>query len=291
MNARQALSINDVALAQLAGVRGFVFDMDGTLALGDKLNHGLRPLPGALELLGYLKSRGVPYVVFTNGTTRTPEDYASTLREAGFELVDDDMMTPVSSAISTFQRKGHKRVLVLGGHALAGPLHAAGIEAITPEQASAAHPVDAVLVGWYREFSMPDLEVACAAVLSGARLYSSSDALYFAAAGGRALGTSRVIASMIREVTGCRVHVVGKPSLDSLACAAKRMGVKVRELAVVGDDPVLEIPMARRGKALGIAVTTGLASAQQFVEMPEGRGPHLILSGVDELLSLYRTLP
>ena len=36
-------------LARLRAVRGFLFDMDGTLVLGDRRNHGLRPLPGALE--------------------------------------------------------------------------------------------------------------------------------------------------------------------------------------------------------------------------------------------------
>lgn len=57
---------------------------------------------------------------------------------------------------------------------------------------------------------------------------------------------------------------------------------------MVGDDPVLEVPMARRGKALGIAVTTDLASAQQFVKFwTRNTDPFR----VDELLSLYRTLP
>ena len=33
-------------LERLRGSRAFVFDMDGTLVLGDKTNHGLNPLPG-----------------------------------------------------------------------------------------------------------------------------------------------------------------------------------------------------------------------------------------------------
>ena len=37
-------------LTRLRDVRGFVFDMDGTLVLGDRHNHGLRPLPGAMEI-------------------------------------------------------------------------------------------------------------------------------------------------------------------------------------------------------------------------------------------------
>ncbi|QUG92766.1 HAD hydrolase-like protein (plasmid) [Pseudomonas putida] len=278
---------------QLKAVRGFVFDMDGTIALGDKLNHGLKALPGALELLALLKLRGIPYVVFTNGTTRTPQHYAKTLRDAGFDLADEDMLTPASSAVTAFLRHGYRRVMVLGGEALSAPLRDAGLEVIGPEDydPDESAPVDAVLIGWFREFGMEALEIGCRAVQAGAKLYSSSDALYFAASGGRALGTSRVIAAMIREVTGCRVHTVGKPSLDSLACAARRMGVRVRDLAVIGDDPVLEIPMAHRGKAMAIAVETGLGTIADFNALPAQRQPHLIVSGVDQLLSLYKVLP
>ena len=46
----------------LAGVRGYVFDVDGTLALANKQLSGYQPLPGARELLALLRQREVPYV-------------------------------------------------------------------------------------------------------------------------------------------------------------------------------------------------------------------------------------
>ena len=56
-----------VVRERLAGARGFVFDMDGTLVLGDRTSNGLRPLPGALEITRWAVRRGRPYVVFTRG--------------------------------------------------------------------------------------------------------------------------------------------------------------------------------------------------------------------------------
>jgi len=143
-----------------------------------------------------------------------------------------------------------------------------------------------VLVGWYPEFTMPALEAACHAVWDGAAVYSCSQAMFFATAQGRALGTSRAISAMIRSLTGCRVRVVGKPSLDALRSAAARLGARPADLAVVGDDPELEVPMAHRGHALAIAVTSGLGSADAFAGLPPPRRPHLRLRGVDELLSI-----
>lgn len=159
------------ALAErLRAVRGFVLDLDGTLVLGDRRSHRLRPLPGAVELIGWLARRDIPYRIFTNGTARTPKDYASVLREAGFAVPDDAVMTPASSAADLFQRRGRQRVLALSD-GLGQPLRDAGIEVVPPR----GRPrVDAVLVGLYREFTMDALEAACHAVWRGAAVYSSS---------------------------------------------------------------------------------------------------------------------
>jgi 4-nitrophenyl phosphatase len=275
------------AAQRLGAVRGFVFDLDGTLVLGDRHNRGLVPLPGALEMTRWVTRQGLPFAVFTNGTTKTPRQYARALRSIGFELPDDAILTPASSAAAVFTRRHHRRVLVLGGKGLTSPLRDAGIEVVSPAAGTPRRQAaDAVLVGWYPAFSMSALEMACHAVWGGAALYSCSQSVFFATAEGRAIGTSRAISSMIRSLTGRPVRLVGKPSLAALRTAGSRIGVRPADLAVVGDDPELEVPMAHRGHALAIAVTSGLGRADSFGRLPPSRWPHLQLRGVDELLSI-----
>jgi 4-nitrophenyl phosphatase len=280
--------VTDDALERLRSARGFIFDMDGTLVLGDRVNHGLRPLPGAIAMLDWARSHGLPYVVFTNGTNRTPAHFARVLRDEGLDVPDDLMMTPASSAVVMFGKRGFKRVMVLGVSGLIDPLREAGIEVVPPAAAEPA--VDAVFVGWFREFTMDHLEAACHAVWAGAELYSASETPFFASAGGRALGTSRAISAMIRSVTGCSLTITGKPSLDALRAAATRLGVPARHLVVVGDDPLLEVPMAHRGGALAVAVDTGLGGPDAYDHLPPRRRPQLHLRGVDELLGLCREI-
>ncbi|WP_330347079.1 HAD-IIA family hydrolase [Streptomyces sp. NBC_00582] len=282
MTAETADSAADLT-ERLGAVRGVVFDMDGTLVLGDRRNHGLTPLPGARELTAALTARGLPWVTFTNGTTRTPEAYAEALRRIGFDLPDAAMLTPATSAVDHFLAIGHRSALVLGGEGLKEPLRRAGVEIVEPKGKPQA---DAVLVGWYPEFTMDDLEAACHAVFGGATLYSSSQSVFFASADGRALGTSRAICAMISSVTGVTEQIVGKPSLTGLRCAARRLGVDPRQLAVVGDDPELEMAMARRADALGIAVATGIHLADHSAALPLEQRPHLTVDGVDALLDL-----
>lgn len=271
-------------LERLRAARGYVFDLDGTLVLGDRHNQGLAPLPGAVEITRWVARQGLPFAVFTNGTTKTPQQLARTLASIGFELPAEAVLTPASSAVTVFVRRGYRRVLVLGGDGIAGPLHDAGIEVVMPDGRPAA--VDAVLAGWYPEFTLPALEAACHAVWAGARLYSASQSLFFATAGGRSIGTSRAISAMIGSLTGARARLVGKPSLTALRTAGARLGVPVADLVVVGDDPELEVPMAHRGSALAIAVSSGLGDPESYRHLPAERQPHLHLSGVDELLSL-----
>lgn len=269
---------------RLAGVSGVVFDMDGTLVLGDQRNQALAPLPGALETTRWLAERGVGFVVLTNGTTRPPAAYARELQQLGFPVADDGVLTPASSAAAVFARRGHRRVMVLGTDGLSRPLAEAGFEVRTPAEPP---DVDAVLVGWHPDFCLADLEAACHAVWSGARLYSASQSRFFATADGTALGTSRPITAAIRSVTGGRLEVVGKPSLHALASAAQRLGARIRELAVVGDDPMLEIPMAHRGRALAIAVATGIGERADGADPPARESPHVWLRRVDALIDLF----
>ena len=157
------------------------------------------------------RSRGLPYVVFTNGTNRTPAHFARVLRDDG----PGRPRRPHDDA--GVERRRHVREARLpaghGARGLRADRAAARGRASRscrpsrrrhPTQSRAGAPaVDAVFVGWFREFTMYHLEAACQAVWSGAALYSASETPFFAVAGGRALGTSRAISAMIRSITGC----------------------------------------------------------------------------------------
>jgi 4-nitrophenyl phosphatase len=280
--------VNRKNLARLRAVRGFVLDMDGTLVLGDNRNKGLKPLPGAIEFVQHLADRQIPVAILTNGTTRTPQEYAATLQGLGFAVGENSVLTPSSVAADYLEQRKFKRVMVLGGDGVSQPFIAKGMTVVHPRESSDA---EAIFVGWYRDFTMEDIEGACNAVWKGAKLFVASMSMFFATANGRALGTSRIIAASISSVTGARAKILGKPSLEALRSAGRHLGLAPRYLAVVGDDPALEIPMAINGGSLAVAVSTGVGEDGEFNAVPRDRRPHLIVRGVDELLTHYRARP
>jgi 4-nitrophenyl phosphatase len=60
------------ARERLRAVRGFVFDLDGTLVLGDRRNQGLTPLPGALEIIRWAAGRGLAVLGWPKGNPQLP---------------------------------------------------------------------------------------------------------------------------------------------------------------------------------------------------------------------------
>jgi ribonucleotide monophosphatase NagD (HAD superfamily) len=135
---------------------------------------------------------------------------------------------------------------------------------------------------------MPDIEAAATAIWAGAPLYTASDVPFFATKGGRSFGYSYAIIGALRRVTGARVTVTGKPSTHAMRFAAQRLGHDAAHIAVIGDDPVVEVIMARRARATAIGMTTGVTSAADWRRQPLPRRPHHVL---DALPGVLRLLP
>jgi HAD superfamily hydrolase (TIGR01450 family) len=267
---------------RLQNVGGYVFDIDGTLALGAELSGGCQALPGAREMLQLLNARNVPFLVFTNDTAQTPQQLWQALTEAGFDIPPERTLTPVSVAIELFRRRKLRRILVLGAEGVWRSLADAGFDVILSPQR--ADRIDAVLLGGYAQFTLADLEAASRAVWAGAKPYTVSVAPYVASRKGRILGIPGALSAALRNITAKRATVVGKPSIEALRIIGGRLGVRLSQLAFVGNDPALETAMAHKCKALPIAVHTGPYSAADFDRLPRQRRPSLSLPGIDQLL-------
>ncbi len=260
-----------------------MFDLDGTLLLSDRSLNGYEILPGAAELLTELKRRAFPFLVLTNGTAHPPAEQAAKLRSAGLPVNDECMLTPSSIAADLMVRAGVQRALVLGSPGVGEALRSSGIETVQPGERG-ERDVRAVYVGWYPDCTMKAIESACHAIWAGARLYVASDVPFFATKEGRAMGYSHAIVGAIRRVTRAPMILTGKPSLHALRFVARRLGLRRCDLGVVGDDPSVEIIMARRGGAKAFAVTTGITAGEEWERQTGLRRPDQVLRCLGDLL-------
>jgi 4-nitrophenyl phosphatase len=271
-------------MSELAPIKGYMFDLDGTLLLSDRSLGGYEVLPGAVEVLTTLKAQGIPFVILTNGSAYPPAEQAAKLRTHGLPVADEQMLTPSSVAADLMTRRGVRRALILGkrgvGHALAD----AGIEIVFPGEPGAAE-ADAVYIGWHPDCNMKDIEAACQAIWNGAKMYVASDVPFFATKQGRAMGYSYAIVGAVKRMTRAPMILTGKPSPHALRFVARKLGVPARAVGVVGDDPAVEIIMARRAGATAMGVTTGVMTHEDWMRQTGARRPHRVLKDVRELLT------
>ena len=265
-------------------IRAAVFDIDGTLAMMDKEKGSYTALPRPIEALAACRATGRPAVAYTNGTFFPPEHYYPLLADAGLHLDPGHILTPGAVAAHVLKKKGYARIMVLGADGTRLPLAKAGIEVVEPKPDAGA--VDAIMLGWSKDFGARDVEALCTVIWNhGVPVYAASVAPYFASAKGRMLGISGAVAAMVEYTTGAKATVLGKPAAFGLEMIADLTGAAPGEMVVIGDDPKLEIRMARRAGALAVGVTTGIVDAAGFLAAPQDERAQIVIGSLEGLAS------
>ncbi|MEK7700854.1 MAG: hypothetical protein AAB418_02500 [candidate division NC10 bacterium] len=110
--------------AVLAGIRGFVFDLDGCVWNGSVLN------PGAGETLAALHRAGRGLAFLTNNSRATGDDVRRRLHGLGVTIAEH-ALTPLEIIGEVIARRwGRSRVLVIGAAELADVIARAGHEIV-----------------------------------------------------------------------------------------------------------------------------------------------------------------
>ena len=264
----------------LENVRGFVFDIDGTLV--HRAGAEVHVIPGAQEVLEKVAASGRPFALFTNGSHLAPAAFARELRAAGLPVEDEQVLTPLCSAQTYLDRfRGEARVLPFATEPARAYLDEAGVHLV--DGRNGVH-VDAVLVAHTDEIGFDQLERAARAVIAGARLLTGSYVPAYAGANGPILSRGAMITAAIAKASGARPIVVGKPSRAAVREMERRLGVPAAEIAVVGDDVRLEVALGRLGGSKTILVRSGISGSLDLALVPEAHRPDVTIDTVAELL-------
>jgi len=259
----------------LESVRGFVFDIDGTLVhrTGPEEVHAI---PGAREVLDRIAASGRPFAVFTNGSHLPPDSFAEQLRAAGLPVADGQVLTPLRSVQA--YRAG-MRVIPFASESARAYMTSVGMEMVDD-----GGPVDAVFVAHADEVRFEELERAARAVIAGAKLLTASYVPAYAGANGPILSRGAMITAAIAKASSARPVVVGKPSQAAVRVMREQLGVRSEEIAMVGDDLRLDVALGRLGRSTTVLVRSGISADLDLDRVPETQRPDLTLGTVAELL-------
>lgn len=236
----------------LGQIHRFILDMDGVLYRGQ------RSLPGAKEFLEHLKARGKPYMLVTNNSTRTPQEYVAKLRTMGIEVKEERILT---SALATAEYLSQvlapgAPVYVVGERGLQQAVSERGF--VLSEQG-----VRAVVAGMDRQLTYQKLKIATLAIRAGALFIGSNPDTSFPAEEGIVPGAGAVLAA-IEVASGVKPVVMGKPEPGLFTAALGRMRATPQETAVIGDRLETDVLGGKRCGLTTILVLTGISQEEDL---------------------------
>ncbi len=256
----------------------YIFDMDGTIYLGEHL------LPGAARMINELRRRDIPVRFLSNNPTKDPEQYAEKLAKLGLPTELEDIANTVVTT-RAWLKAHHPDAVVfpIAEEPLKRALAKAGIRmSENPEE------IDIVIASYDRGFDYRKLQIAFDAIWFHKRafLIQTNPDRFCPFPGGRGEPDCAAITAAIEACTGttCR-RSLGKPDPIMLQTVMATLpGATVERSVMVGDRLQTDIKMALDTDMVSAVVLTGEATAEDVAVLPPHLAPTLVLDRIDRLI-------
>ena len=235
----------------------FIFDIDGTLALGDWI------LPGTKELISYLRETGRRVFFSTNNSTKSREDYVRFFAKHHIDIDMEEILTAGELTL-IFCREYLKdsKIFFMGTSSLKRQLESCGL--LITEQYE--EDVSCVLVTFDTTLSFQKLEDASRILRNGEVIFLASNPDLCCPTPFGAVPDCGSICEMLKNATGREPKFVGKPYPDIVNQCRKIAGVSREETVLVGDRIYTDMACAENAGVEGILVLSGEATKKNALD-------------------------
>ena len=250
----------------------YIFDLDGTIYLGDAL------LPTVQDTLLELRQLGRPTVFLSNNPTHSRFDYAKKLTRLGVPTsIDDIINSSVVMVDFLRQRMPGARLFVVGEQPLCDELRSGGFT-LTDD----ALKVDAVIASFDRTFEYRKLQIAFDAIRHGARLFATNADRFCPVPGGGEPDAAAVIAA----IEACTSHtleaMVGKPSRFMTEALFHKLQLPPEKCLMTGDRLETDVQM---GLLAGMHTALAMTGATTYAMLQiSSIQPNYVINRIEELI-------
>ena len=255
-------------------VKLYLFDMDGTLYLGNKL------YDFTLELLQKIQDSGCKYLFMTNNSSKSVKDYIRKLASMGIAAIEDDFMTS-SQATAYYLQKYHagQTLYVCGTDSLKRELADAGFD-VTED----VERTDCIVMGFDTELTFQKLHDVSYLLLTRPEIpYIATNPDLVCPTEFGSVPECGSVCGMIYNATGKKPIVIGKPSALMPQLAMERLGYNRDETCVVGDRIYTDIKSGLNAGVMTVLVLSGETTPEILAESQDK--PHVVLQNAGEILS------
>jgi HAD superfamily hydrolase (TIGR01450 family) len=261
----------------LKSMKLFLFDMDGTLYLGNRL------YDFTIELLDTIKANGGKYLFMTNNSSKSVTDYIKKLHNLGIEATREDFMTS-SQATAFYLHKYHEgqTLYVCGTESLKEELRMEGFTVTTD-----LDKVECIVMGFDTELTFQKLHDVSYLLLTRPELpYIATNPDLVCPTEFGSVPDCGSVCIGIKNATGKEPIVIGKPSPLMPQLAMERLGITKEQSCVVGDRIYTDVKSGLNAGITGILVLSG-ETTLEILNASEDK-PHMVLQDASEILAALK---
>jgi len=237
----------------------FLFDMDGTLYLGDQL------FSFTTELLAKIKATGGRYMFMTNNSSKSVMAYIEKLRKLGIEATEDEFITS-SQATAYYLKNNHPtaKLYVCGTESLKTELRSQGFT-ITEN----LDEVECIVMGFDTELNFKKLHDVSFMLCTRELPYIATNPDYVCPTEFGSVPDCGSVCDMIFNATGKRPVVIGKPEALMPQLAMARTGYTREQTVVIGDRIYTDIKSGINAGTVTVLVMSGETTQEILDASPE----------------------
>ncbi len=262
--------------SKIKDIKLFLFDMDGTLYLGDRLYDFTK------ELLDTIKKQNKRYLFMTNNSSKSVSAYIEKLKKLGIDAVYDDFITS-SQATAAYLKETcpNDKLYVCGTQSLKDELIGSGFTVTENTQ-----EVDCIVMGFDTELTFKKLDDVSKMLCTRDVRYIATNPDYVCPTEYGSVPDCGSVCDMIFNATGKRPIFIGKPQPAMPQIAMKMTGIDADATAVVGDRIYTDIKSGLNAGCVTILVMSG-ETTYKILEKSEDK-PDFVLTSGEEILKIIK---
>lgn len=249
----------------------YLIDLDGTIYRGKKT------IESGVRFVKRLQELNIPYLFFTNNTTRTPKMAVENLEKHGIKTDTSHIYTPVLATITYLKEKNP--------HLDKIPVYLIGQQGVMegiisdPRFYLDDQNPNYVVVGMDTDMTYKKIKTACRAIRNGAEFIgTNADAVLPTA--DELLPGNGSQCKMIEVATGQKPVYIGKPAAPIVKYALELLGKEKSEVLMVGDNYNTDIMTGINNGLDTLLTLTGVTKRAELKDKKQQ--PTYVVNNLDE---------
>ena len=251
----------------------YIFDMDGTIYLGNRV------FDFAVRFIKNLRASGRRVLFFTNNASHTSDFYMQKLTRLGFEPSESEIMTSGDvTAEYLIRHRNGKTVYLVGTDELVKNFSDRGIKLLEGDEKSA----DIVVTSFDTSLTYKKLDNACRFLRGGAEYLSTHPDFNCPTEDGF-IPDSGAIAAFCTASTGKTPTYFGKPYAETVEMICEYTGVAKEKMCIFGDRLYTDIALGKKHGVTSVLVLSGETTAEDVERAEEADRPDFTFPSLAEV--------